>query len=118
MAWTTPESPGIFFPNKKDEYCGNHHPGSKIEQMFFDMFSEYRHVRGDWKVFGYTLPSRNHYRFGRPHDCPAGSSADMAAQGYVGLYLLHDSTGTPSEYERERGAKDVLTPPELMEPAA
>lgn len=79
------------YPNKAGEYCGNHHPNDK-------------YARQDYL---------DRMRFGRPHACESGTTEEMEAKGYVGLYLKEDD---PLAYLGENG-REIPTPPELMEPA-
>lgn len=76
--------PGGPYPNKAGEYCGNYLPESK----------------GCLKA---------KMRFGRPRPCEAGTTEEMEANGYVGLYLKEDRQLLEWELE-------CPTPPELLEP--
>ena len=88
------------YPNKAGEFCGNHMVGSEPyccngespEQ------SEAAHVAYLAKM-----------QFGRPRPCKAGTTEEMEAKGYVGLYLKEDR---PLMFWEE----EVPTPPELLEP--
>ncbi len=73
------------YPNKAGEYCGNH--------------------------CGHPLTIPENMRKGRPRPCPDGTTAEMEAQGYVGLYLKEDQKLMDWEEECD-------TPPELTEPVA
>ncbi len=74
--------PGGPYPNKVGEYCGNHHGREAIAENM---------------------------RAGRPRPCKAGTTTEMQAQDYVGLYLKEDQSLMDWEEECE-------CPPELMEP--
>lgn len=73
------------YPNKAGEYCGNH--GRAVVTISENM------------------------RAGRPRPCKAGTTAELQAQGVVGLYLKEDRK--LMEWEEE-----CPTPPGLMEPPA
>lgn len=73
-------------PNKAGEYCGNHYPNNKHKKKYLAKM-----------------------RFGRPHPCKSGTTEEMEAKGYVGLYLKEDRQLFEWEVE-------VPTTPELMEP--
>ncbi len=75
------------YPNKAGEFCGNHHPT-------YDT-------------------ARPEMRWGRPRPCKAGTTEEMEAQGFVGLYLKEDQPILPWQ----DNATAIPTPPELMEPA-
>ncbi len=98
MACMTKDGKGPY-PNKAGEYCGNHLPGEKMN-------------------FNPRDPDGIHHqeylakmRFGKPHSCKTGTSEEMEAKGYVGLYLKEDSTTL------HEGDVEIPTPPELMEPS-
>lgn len=88
MAYMNKEGNGPY-PCDAGEYCGNHQKGS----------------------VAYSALWLAKMRFGRPHACQAGTSAEMAAKGFVGLYLKEDSTSG-----RMPGDVHVDTPDELREP--
>jgi len=68
------------YPDKAGEFCGNHLPGSPAIRRFHESPAD-RHQR--------EYLAR--MRFGKPSSCAAGTSEEMAAQGWVGLYLKEDS---------------------------
>ena len=80
------------YPDKAGEFCGNHSPGSLPIRSFFETAEE-------------AAPRQREYlarmRFGRPSNCDAGTTEEMVARGYVGLYLKEDcellSWETPTE---------------------
>jgi hypothetical protein len=96
MAYMTKDGGGPY-PNKAGEFCGNHLPNSKMN--FYPRDPEGIHNKEYWAKM----------RFGRPHSCKAGTTEEMEARGYVGLYLKEDTPLFDWEVE-------VPTPPELMEP--
>lgn len=65
------------YPNKAGEFCGNH----RLDEQFLCAVNE-----------GYAdAEKRNRLylagmHFGKPSKCKAGSSEEMAAMGFVGLY--------------------------------
>ena len=75
------------YPTHKGEYCGNYHP------ILDDYHDKYL----------------SRMRFGKPRDCPAGTSKAMQKRGFYGLYLKEDSPLFDWE-------QPIETPPELMEP--
>lgn len=94
--------PGGPYPNKAGEYCGNHLVGSTPTCRFDESPQEAATHQREYL---------GRMRFGRPHSCEVGTSAEMAARGYVGLYLKEDRSLMSWEVECE-------TPPELTEPEA
>lgn len=90
------------YPNLAGEYCGNHIPGSPAFPAPGQTPAEADEMQKRYLA---------RMRFGRPRGCVAGTSEEMAARGYVGLYLLEDSPFcAPFPH------KCIPTPPELMEP--
>lgn len=69
------------YPNKAGDFCGNHVPGSPVLRSFHESQAEAQRHQQVWLA---------QMRFGKPSNCEAGSSAEMAAKGYVGLYLKED----------------------------
>ncbi len=58
------------------------------------------------------------YRLGRPRDCEAGTSAEMAAQGWRGLYLRRDVKPFSDGHAPVDGPLEyVPTPDSLREPS-
>lgn len=100
MAYMTEDGRGPY-PCYAGEYCGNHLPGSmagvRLDQSADDAKAEQdRHLA--------------RMRFGRPHSCEIGTSSEMVALGYVGLYLKADrGFSLPGDIM-------VDTPDELKEP--
>lgn len=94
--------PGGPYPNKAGEYCGNHCVGSEPLCTLHETPQE---------AAVHQRECLAKMRFGRPHSCKAGTSAEMEAQGYVGLYLKEDQKLMSWEEE-------CPTPPELREPEA
>ena len=82
--------PGGPYPNKKGEYCGNHRKGSELLV---------------------SLHETPEMVFGRPRPCKAGTTEEMEARGYVGLYLKETRQLTNCEVE-------CPTPGRLLEPLA
>lgn len=80
------------YPNKAGEYCGNYYKGRRVPP---------------------------NTRVGRAHPCKAGTTAEMEAQGYVGLYLVSDEDAVEMACcNRGKEIVEVPTPPELLEPVA
>lgn len=97
MAYIT--KTGGPYPNKKDEFCGNHRPNEDADWR-----------DPDWRNFeieGRKQPTR--VRFGRPHPCAAGTTEELEEQGFVGLYLQND-------HPLMDGETEVETPEKLKEP--
>ena len=103
MAYMTQDGRGPY-PNKKDEYCGNHHLGHDMIVL-----SDYRETPEQAQKREEEFHA--YFRFGRPRPCVAGTSKEMQAQGFVGLYLKKDDPLEPGRIE-------VETPEELREPDA
>jgi len=101
MAYMTADGQGPC-PNKAGEYCGNHNPQYEPICCFHETPGQARQNERAW------LSDK---RFGKPHSCEAGTSEEMAAKGYVGLYLIEDC-----KWKLRDGAYEIPTPPELMEP--
>lgn len=99
MAYMTKEGEGPY-PNKAGEYCGNHLPGSHI-YCHMDETSQQAEERRERHLA--------RMRFGQPRGCKSGTSEEMKAKGWVGLYLKEDSNLSSGDVE-------IPTPPELMEP--
>ncbi len=72
------------YPNKAGEFCGNHHPGldtyPSVSLQETPAEAQRRHQERLARM-----------RFGKPSSCGMGTSEEMAAKGYVGLYLKEDS---------------------------
>lgn len=88
-------------PYHAGEFCGNNNPAAdkKCEPPDHDILR--------------SLPRReddHNHCHGVPRSCSLGTSEELAAAGYVGVYLVQDSRTAPNE------AKLVPTPTELMEP--
>lgn len=101
MAYMTKDGNGPY-PNKAGEYCGNHFPNSPPHLTLHQSPEEAEQHLREWL---------KKMRFGRPRPCQAGTSKEMAEEGWVGLYLIKGY----SEPLRD-GDIEVPTPPELMEP--
>lgn len=84
------------YPAHAGDFCGNRLPGR-----------ERAHSLGD--DANYWAGAQTQYREGNPHPCNGKSSAELRAEGVVGLYLLHDAKLMPWE-------RPIPTPPELSEP--
>lgn len=88
------------YPNKVDEYCGNHLVGSFPELS-------------GWQSPAAALVQQEQYlatmRFGRPRPCKSGTTKEMAAREFVGLYAK--TTRKLRDCETE-----VPTPDSLREP--
>lgn len=69
------------YPNKTGEFCGNYLPGSFPIRLLHQTQEEADQHQREWLA---------HMRIGRPSNCAAGSSGEMAAKGWVGLYLKED----------------------------
>lgn len=89
------------YPNKAGEYCGNHFLKSLPLRLNNESWAE---AMRNQKAYLSKM------RFGRPHPCEAGTTKEMAARGYVGLYLKQDRPLRPGE------GTEIPTPPELQEP--
>ena len=104
MAYTTEDGKGPY-PCYEGEYCGNHTPGTKpLRSPHETPEQAERHER----VYLAKM------RFGRPHACVVGTSAELAVKGWVGLYLKKDE----KVYDIGDGVILIDTPDELREPAA
>ena len=90
------------YPNKAGEHCGNHCKGSLPTRPLHETQDEARRRQEEWLA---TM------RFGRPRSCETGTTEELEARGYVGLYLKEDSPPR----DPISNAVDVPTPPELME---
>lgn len=99
MAYMTKDGKGPY-PNKKGEYCGNHFPNTSPDMLYPETLEQAEQHQRNW------LKNK---RFGRPHSCQAGTTKEMAARGWVGVYLAEDAP----IYD---GCTEIDTPPELMEP--
>ncbi len=101
MAYMTADGKGPY-PNKAGEYCGNYHPRIPPHRGWHESpaQAEERQRRYLAKL-----------RFGRPRPCRMGTTEEMEARGYVGLYLKADQ---PLLW----GSVEVDTPNELKEPPA
>ncbi len=71
------------YPDKAGEFCGNHLVDSRPLPAPHDT------IQQDEKRQEVRLAKM---RFGKPSNCEAGTSAKMAADGFVGLYLKEDQT--------------------------
>ncbi len=70
-----------LYPDKAGDFCGNHAPGGGLVISFHETVKEAeRHHR---EYFA-------RMRFGKPSSCSAGTSEEMVALGYIGLYLKED----------------------------
>lgn len=92
--------PGGPYLHKAGKYCGNHHKGSSALAGFHE-----NQEQADAHQREYLAKMR----FGRPRPCAAGTTVEMEAQGYVGLYLKEDRKLMYWEEE-------CPTPPALTEP--
>lgn len=102
MAYMTKDGKGPY-PCYAGEYCGNHHPDHMVYAQEGQTHEEAQ---------AQAELSLAKMRFGRPHACKAGTSDEMAARGWIGLYLKQD------DKVRLPGEVEVATPDELREPAA
>ena len=84
MAHRTDDNEGPF-PDKAGEFYGNHHPDWPLYLSINDTTEEMR--AASLKHHKEWLAGM---RFGKPSNCAAGTSKEMEAQGYVGLYLKED----------------------------
>ncbi len=124
------------YPCYEGEFCGNYNPEHSAGLAVLErMLGGASFVRERYKL----LPSKglkadwwdgqvlmegddgsidlNFYRLGRPRACEAGTSAEMAAQGFSGLYLRRDVKPFPDDYEPVDGPLEyVPTPDSLREP--
>lgn len=90
------------YPNRVDEYCGNHQPGM-IPMARLGQTQE--QTNASLAAYLRTM------KFGRPRPCKAGTTAELEERGVVGLYARHA--------HKLRGREvAVPTPPEMMEPKA
>ena len=69
------------YPDKAGEFCGNHLPG---RGLFYSFWESRESQERDQKSHLARM------RFGKPSSCKAGTSEEMAANGWVGLYLKED----------------------------
>lgn len=87
------------YPDKAGEFCGNHRPGSPATCYWDQSPLQAKESQRHWLAL---------MRFGRPSNCKTGTSEEMAAQGWVGLYLKEDRP----LYGRETSVEtDELTEP-------
>ena len=103
MAYMTEDGKGPY-PCYAGEYCGNYLPGIPPLRRNDQTQQDAERQERLW------LASM---RFGRPHSRKQSTSAQMAAQGWVGLYLKED-------YEHPSFVGHFVlvdTPDELREPA-
>ena len=108
MAYMTRDNKGPY-PSKAGEYCGNHHPDSHPSRQLGHSPEQAAHHQREWLA---TM------RFGRPRGCEAGTSEEMAAQGWVGLYLKADrklfdwetEVPTPDCLKEHAAPADEVTP--------
>jgi len=70
------------YPNLAGEFCGNHLPGSPAYCRSGESPEDAERRQEEFLA---------RMRFGRPSKCGAGSSEEMTAQGYIGLYLKEDA---------------------------
>ncbi len=77
-----------LYPDKAGEFCGNHSPESLPPCSFNETAEEAARRQREYLA---------KMRFGRPSNCDAGTSKEMAALGYVGLYLREDQKLLSSE---------------------
>ena len=80
MAYKTKDGKGPY-PNKAGEFCGNYSPWEWACCSLYGTQLQADKRQRDW------LASK---RLGKPSSCQAGTSDEMAAQGYVGAYLNED----------------------------
>ena len=90
------------YPNKAGDYCGNHLTGSQAYAMNRMTHAEAQENQKAWLS---TM------RFGRPRPSKAGTTKELEAKGYVGLYLKEGQPLMLGE------GTEIPTPPELQEPA-
>lgn len=69
------------YPYHAGDYCGNHLVGGVVLQR-----SGQSQKEAEYEEKQYLL----RMRFGVPHSCLSGTSEEMMAKGYVGLYLKED----------------------------
>lgn len=69
------------YPDKAGEYCGNHFPGSEPALGVGQSPQVAKRHQEEWLA---------RMRFGKPANCGAGTSEEMAQKGWVGLYLKED----------------------------
>lgn len=69
------------YPDKAGEHCGNHLPGSSPLRLIGQTQAEADSHQEDWLA---------KMRSGKPSNCEVGTSEEMAAKGFVGLYLTDD----------------------------
>lgn len=103
MAYKTKDGKGPY-PNMAGEYCGNYFPGAPPAWCHDETREQAAEKERQYLA---------RMRFGLPRGCMAGTTEQMKAEGWVGLYLKEDSDSGSMD-----GDVDVPTPPELMEPEA
>lgn len=79
MAYKTAR--GGPYPNNRGEFCGNHLPGTKLIPLSNESPEE-----TEARLQEYLA----RMDFGKPSSCKAGTPEQMAAEGWVGLYLKED----------------------------
>ena len=83
------------YPDKAGEFCGNHHPDSLPTPMLHETPEQSKRHHDEYLA---------KMRFGKPSNCEAGTSEEMAGRGWVGLYLKENrellSFETPVETDK------------------
>lgn len=69
------------YPDKAGEFCGNHMPGSSPCPVQGESRPDAAERQKEYLAW---------MRFGKPSNYNAGTSKEMAAAGWVGLYLKED----------------------------
>lgn len=79
------------YPSSVGDFCGNTLKSSLTIAKDGVTILE----RASLSRFGFETTTG--LRIGRPSNCPAGTSEEMLANGYVGLYLTEEKTLGPHE---------------------
>ncbi len=82
-------------PSKKGDFCGN-----VLREAVFFASDGVTVIGHKWSFSYLRLADKTvKFRIGKPEASPCGSSSDMEAQGYIGLYLEEDQPPILDEQE-------------------
>ncbi len=108
MAYKTKDNDDPF-PHLAGEFCGNHKLGGRVIPRRHETQRRAEEREKQWLAG---------MRFGKPSSCEAGTSEEMAAAGYVGLYAKEDRSlfdwETPIETDALTEAVVTLTQQEKL----
>lgn len=97
------------YPNKAGEFCGNYRPGARSFVMC-DLNQDLDDAKRQQQDRLAKM------RYGKPSSCEAGTSDEMAAAGWVGLYLKEDQPlyAWETPVETDALTEAVVTSPTLL----